>query len=157
MMKLIKQFIKFGMVGAFCFVVDFSVTMGLKIVGVHYLLAGFCGFVVSVLFNYFLSFKFVFKRKEDLDRRKEFIIFVFLSAIGCGINELVLYVCMEYIYGNWTWLRSLAGENIATAGSKIVATGVVTIYNFVTRKLFLENKEPKDVKSENNESEEING
>ena len=136
-----QQIFKFGIVGGVCFVIDMGVTMGLKLIGVHYLVAGFFGFVVSVVFNYILSFKFVFERKEDMDRRKEFVIFVVLSAGGLLINEIILYICMDVVYENWNWLNQTISENLATAGAKIAATGVVMFYNFITRKKFLEKKE----------------
>lgn len=141
MNKLMQQIFKFGIVGGVCFVIDMGVTMGLKLIGVHYLVAGFFGFVVSVVFNYILSFKFVFERKEDMDRRKEFVIFVVLSAGGLLINEIILYICMDVVYENWNWLNQTISENLATAGAKIAATGVVMFYNFITRKKFLEKKE----------------
>ncbi|MBR3734498.1 MAG: GtrA family protein, partial [Lachnospiraceae bacterium] len=100
------------------------------------------------VFNYILSFKFVFERKEDMDRRKEFVIFVALSAGGLVINEVILYICMDVIYANWNWLNRLINENLATALSKIAATGVVMFYNFVTRKKFLEKKEEPGAEKE---------
>ena len=141
MNKLLNQILKFGAVGGVCFLIDFGVTMGLKVIGVHYLVAGLRGFLVSVVANYLLSFKFVFERKEDMDRKAEFVIFVALSAGGLLINEIILYICMDVIYANWNWLNQVISENLATAGSKIAATGVVMVYNFVTRKKFLEKKE----------------
>ena len=141
MNKLLQQILKFGAVGGVCFLIDFGVTMGLKLIGVHYLLAGLCGFLVSVVANYILSFKFVFQRKEDMDRKKEFVVFVVLSAGGLLINELILYLCIDLVYASWNWLNQLINENLATAAAKIAATGVVMVYNFVTRKKFLEKKE----------------
>ena len=148
MNKLLQQILKFGAVGGVCFLIDFGVTMGLKLIGVHYLLAGLCGFLVSVVANYILSFKFVFQRKEDMDRKKEFVIFVVLSAGGLLINELILYLCIDLVYASWNWLNQLINENLATAAAKIAATGVVMVYNFVTRKKFLEKKEEPGAEKE---------
>lgn len=105
------------------------------------LIAAFFGFVISVIVNYLLSMKYVFVRKEDMDRRKEFIIFVILSAIGLVLNEAIIKISLDVVYENWVWLRNFAGPTLATAGAKIVATGVVMVYNFVTRKIFLEQKD----------------
>lgn len=60
MQKLIDQIIKFGIVGIICFFIDFGIVTVLTFLGVHYLIAGLCGFVISVIANYILSFKFVF-------------------------------------------------------------------------------------------------
>ena len=105
------------------------------------LVGAFFGFVISVIVNYILSMKYVFERREDLDRKKEFTIFVVLSIIGLGINELIILFCIDLVYANWAWLHNLIGATLATAGAKIVATAVVMVYNFVTRKIFLENKD----------------
>ena len=64
-----------------------------------------------------------------------------LSIIGLGINELIILFCIDLVYANWAWLHNLIGATLATAGAKIVATAVVMVYNFVTRKIFLENKD----------------
>lgn len=141
MKKLFDQLIKFGLVGAFCFVIDFTITVGMNRIGVNYLIAAFFGFVISVTVNYVFSFKFVFKRKENLDRRAEFMIFLILSVIGLGINELIMYLCVDLVYYQQAWLQEKIIENTAVIAAKIIATAVVMVYNFVTRKLFLEKKE----------------
>lgn len=150
MKKLIDQILKFGVVGIISFIVDFVITMAVSTllrtsVGMTTsqaaLVGAFFGFVISVIVNYILSMKYVFERREDLDRKKEFTIFVVLSIIGLGINELIILFCIDFVYANWAWLHNLIGATLATAGAKIVATAVVMVYNFVTRKIFLENKD----------------
>ncbi len=149
MKKLINQLIRFGLVGAFCFVVDMVVSVVLERLGVHHLVAAFFGFVISVTVNYILSFKFVFERKEDLDRRKEFVIFVILSVIGLGVNELFIWLSVDVIYENVNWIREILlkiahtqkdANSLAFVIGKVFATAVVMVYNFVTRKIFLEKK-----------------
>lgn len=150
MKKLIDQILKFGVVGIISFIVDFVITMAVSTllrtsVGMTTsqaaLVGAFFGFVISVIVNYILSMKYVFERREDLDRKKEFTIFVVLSIIGLGINELIILFCIDLVYANWAWLHNLIGATLAIAGAKIVATAVVMVYNFVTRKIFLENKD----------------
>lgn len=142
MKKLFQQMIKFGMVGAFCFVIDYAVTVVLyNFLGIHYLITSTLGFVISVVFNYFLSFRFVFQRKENLNRKLEFVIFVFLSVVGLVLNEILMYVGVEIIYVKWKWIQNMLPQKYTVAIVKIFATGVVMVYNFVTRKLFLERKE----------------
>lgn len=150
MKKLIDQILKFGVVGIISFIVDFVITMAVSTllrtsVGLTTsqaaLVGAFFGFVISVIVNYILSMKYVFERREDLDRKKEFTIFVVLSIIGLGINELIILFCIDLVYANWAWLHNLIGATLVTAGAKIVATAVVMVYNFVTRKIFLENKD----------------
>lgn len=128
MIDLIKQLIKFGFVGGICFVIDYGVMVLLtEVAGMEYLLSCGISFTVSVVANYLLSMKFVFERKDTLDRRVEFIIFVIMSVIGLGLTELLMWVFVDK-------------ADIHYMISKIVVTAIVMVYNFVTRKLFLEKK-----------------
>ena len=65
MKQLLNQIIKFGIVGVFCFFIDFGITTGFtNFLGVHYLISKFLGFVVSAIVNHLLSIKFVFTNKK---------------------------------------------------------------------------------------------
>ena len=150
MKKLIEQILKFGVVGVVCFLIDFAITNVVAAVlrkqmqmatGTAALIGAFWGFVISVIVNYLLSMKYVFVRKEDMDRKKEFVIFTILSLIGLLINEAIIKLSIDVLYENWLWLKSLLSPALVTAGAKIVATGIVMVYNFITRKIFLEQKE----------------
>ena len=142
MNKLMAQILKFGVVGGISFLVDFTVYAVLcNVIGVHYLISGMCSFIVSVTVNYILSMRYVFASKDEMSKTREFIIFVILSLIGLGLNSLILYICVDMIYMNWPWLQSWLTIDLMNLAAKIVATGIVMVYNFVTRKIFLEKKE----------------
>ena len=142
MKKLIAQLLKFGVVGGISFVVDFTIYAVLaNVIGVHYLIAGACSFVVSVTVNYLLSMKFVFESKDDMKKTTEFAVFVILSLIGLGLNSVILFICMDLIYRNWTFLNQLLSADLMKLAAKIIATAIVMVYNFVSRKIFLEKKE----------------
>ena len=144
---LIAQILKFGVVGGLSFVIDFIITLIVsyvcRLLGMDVATAatvgGLFGFCISLIFNYLMSMRFVFERRDDLDRKKEFAIFAFLSLIGLGINELILYfgviVCDKTVPQLVTEYPSYV-----TAGVKMVATGVVMVYNFISRKMTLEKR-----------------
>lgn len=150
MKKLFAQIMKFGMVGVVCFGIDYVI--GYSVMKIIVKLGGesafefasmagsALGFTVSVIINYILSFKFVFERKEELDRRKEFVAFIILSVIGLGLNQLIIWICVGPVYGNIAFLRELLNYDLAYTGAKVIATAIVMVYNFVTRKIFLEKK-----------------
>ncbi len=150
MKNLFAQIMKFGVVGAVCFGIDYIIGYSvMKIIvklggGTLFELASMAGsalgFTVSVIINYILSFKFVFERKEDLDRRKEFVVFIILSVIGLGLNQLIIWICVGPVYGNIAFLRNILNYDLAYTGAKVIATAIVMVYNFVTRKIFLEKK-----------------
>ena len=71
MKNLLNQIIKFGIVGLLCFLIDFGITTGFtNLMGIHYLISKFLGFVVSAVVNYLLSIKFVFTQKKEMDKKK---------------------------------------------------------------------------------------
>ena len=142
MKKLIDQILKFAVVGGISFVVDFLVyAISVNVLSIHYIIAGILGFVISVVVNYLLSMKFVFVSKDDMSKQSEFVIFVVLSVIGLVLNSLILFVCIDLIYMHWLWLQGIISIEIMNLAAKIIATGIVMVYNFVTRKIFLEKKE----------------
>lgn len=125
MKKLFEQIIKFGMVGFLCFFIDYGIMVFLtEMCNVNYLISSGISFTVSVIVNYILSLTFVFDTKGG-DKIKEFVVFIILSVIGLGINQVLMWFLVDII-------------GIFYMISKIGATAVVMIYNFITRKLVLE-------------------
>ena len=149
--KLLYQIFKFGIVGFACFFIDYLVGLvsmniivavfGKESFEIASVIASVLGFIVSVIANYILSFKFVFERKEDLNRKAEFVAFVILSVIGMGINSAIIWLGVSYFYKNIAWLHAHVGNSLMYTIAKIFATAVVMVYNFVTRKIFLEKKD----------------
>ena len=129
MRKLIEQIMKFGVVGVIAFVIDFGVMVFLtEVFGIDPVISATVSFIISVIFNYAASMRYVFSHREGMSRTREFVIFVVLSAIGLGINDLLIW----------------AGTVLAPFDYRLVkifATAVVMVWNFVTRKIFLEGEE----------------
>lgn len=144
MKKLINQIMKFGIIGILAFIIDYGVYVllanGLKI---NYLIANIFGFILSLIFNYLMSMKYVFERKENADKKKEFVTYAILSVIGLGLNELIIFGCVDGIYRNSVFLQDKFDIDIAKQMGKIIATGIVMVYNFVSRKLFIEGRNTK--------------
>ena len=153
--RLLAQIAKFGVVGVICFVIDYVAFLVLKKgfewtgLSVHmpfyiYLSAAF-SFCISVAANYILSMRFVFTRRQDMSRQKEMAIFLFLSVIGLLVNEACIYIGLDVIYAHWQALQSVMPRWFAEdVFFKFGATGVVMVYNFITRKMFLEEKNRKE-------------
>ena len=129
MQKLIAQIMKFGIVGVLAFLIDYGVLMLLsQAFGVDPVLAAGISFTISVVFNYLASMRFVFTHRQDMSRGREFAIFIVLSVIGLGINEL----CM---YGG---VALLGTGTLMVTVTKVFATAVVMVWNFVSRKKWLD-------------------
>ena len=162
--ELFMQILKFGIVGGLSFVIDFIITMlvdlvlrkaGLDITitnglnscfsanlmsdAVSAAIGSVFGFCISLIFNYIMSMKFVFERKDDMDRKKEFAIFAILSLFGLLLNTAIMYGG-KILAAQLMPVFANENKSVVTAGVKMVATGIVMVYNFISRKLTLEKK-----------------
>lgn len=124
--KLVAQIMKFGVVGVIAFFIDFGVMVFLtEVFGMNPVASATISFTISVVFNYLASMRYVFQHREGMSRTREFVIFVVLSVIGLAINDALMWAGTELASFDYRLV-------------KIVATAVVMVWNFVTRKIFLE-------------------
>lgn len=123
---LMGQIAGFGVVGVLAFLIDYGVMILLtEVFGVNYLVSTTISFIVSLIFNYLMSMRFVFAHKQGMSRGREFVLFVVFSVIGLGINNLVMWAGVSWLGFDYRLV-------------KFVATAIVMVWNFVTRKLFLD-------------------
>lgn len=125
MKKLVVQILRFGVVGVLAFIVDYGILYLLtEHVHLYYLLSSIISFLISLVVNYILSIKWVFdvQKKQTV---KDVVIFAILSTIGLLINSLVMYLSVELF-------------SIYYMIGKIIATFIVMVWNFITRKIFVE-------------------
>ena len=124
--KLFQQIFKFGIVGGIAFVIDYGImVISKELLGFSILLSAGLGFTISIIFNYIASVKWVFDVNKEKDEKKNFILFIVFSIIGLVLTELIMFVGTNII-------------NISYLIVKIAATSIVMVFNFITRKLFLE-------------------
>ena len=126
MIKLIKQLFRFGIVGGTAFLIDYAVLFACtEFLGIHYFISSIISFSISTVFNYIASILWVFDVDQSKSQSKNFVIFIVLSIVGLGINQLIMWLGVEYLHIYYMIV-------------KIGATAIVMIFNFVTRKMFLE-------------------
>lgn len=124
--KLLLQIFKFIIVGGTATVIDFVVLFILKeFIGLNEIVANTISFTVSVIYNYIASVKWVFDVDQDKSKSKQFITFIIFSIVGLLINNLILWICIDKL-------------SIYYLIGKAIATGIVMVFNFITRKMFLE-------------------
>lgn len=96
--------------------------------------AGFISFIISLIFNFLLSMRFVFHVRENMPRWKQALVFLFTAVIGLIMNEIILWLAV--IPGN-----PMIGSNayiLQTNIGKIISVIIVAIWNFIARKKLLE-------------------
>ncbi len=128
MIKLIKQMLRFSGVGLICFFLDyFLMIIFTDVFHIGYLISCGTSFTIATVLNYILSMRFVFRSRENINKVFEFVAFVVLSLIGLGLTELLMWVSTDIL-------------GVDYKISKFVVAAIVTVYNFITRKVFLEEK-----------------
>lgn len=124
--KLFMQIMRFGVVGGLAFVIDYvSLIVCCELFHIPVLLSAGIAFTISVIFNYILSVNWVFDVDKSKSEKRNFFLFIIFSIIGLIITEIIMWFGTDII-------------NISYLIVKIFATAIVMVFNFITRKLFLE-------------------
>ena len=120
---LIFKFFKFCAVGFSGMLIDFGTTWILKEkMKINRYVANSCGFVLAATSNYFFNRIWTFE-SQNSKIASEYFSFVFIALIGLGINNLILWFLSDKLKINFYF-------------SKIIATGIVTLWNFGMNFLF---------------------
>lgn len=124
--KLFVQIFKFVIVGGVATVIDWLIYYLLfNFLKINPLVANILSFSISVVYNYLASVKWVFDVDNNKSKRQMFIEFMIFSIIGLILTEVLLWIF-------------ISGLKINALISKIIATAIVMVFNFITRKIFLE-------------------
>ena len=123
---LLVQIFNFGIVGVIATIIDFICLYFFKdICHIHLVISNTLSFCISVIYNYWASMKFVFDIDQNKSKKRNFILFIIFSVMGLILNDIIVYVVTEKI-------------KLYYLLSKIIATAIVMVFNFITRKKFLE-------------------
>ncbi len=149
--SLIFEFIRFLLVGGLATLVDWLVSFLLSAVlptmnvgswNVKDTISMIGGFTVGLFINYFLSIIFVYKDKKDENAGKSFKDFLTFAIIG--ILVLLFQLLFNYLVNDLWFTQGLHWEAICfnnlTWGfiiSKVCATGIGLILNYIFRKIFI--------------------
>lgn len=124
--KLSVQILKFVIVGGIATIIDWLVYYILfNYLNMNPLIANIFSFSVSVVYNYTASVKWIFEVDKNKSKKKIFVEFIVLSLIGLLLTEILLVIFIN-------------GMKLSEMLSKIIATAIVMVFNFITRKIFLE-------------------
>jgi putative flippase GtrA len=123
MEKIFWLFLKFAVVGGSGVIVDFSLTFLLKEkVKINRYIANSIGFITAATTNYFLNRWWTFQ-SHNSQIGQEYLTFFGIALIGLLINNLMLYIFHEKV-------------KIQFYLSKLMAVGIVTLWNFFMNYIF---------------------
>lgn len=127
--ELFRKFVKFGLVGTSGVFVDFGITGLLReVLRLNQYVANSTGFLCAVVSNYLLNRKWTF-RSRDPRVAAQFSKFLLASLIGLGLNNAMIYLLHEQAGVGFYW-------------AKIIATGLVMIWNFWANYAFTFHQKP---------------
>ncbi len=123
---LFNKIIRFSIVGGIATLIDFIFLYIFKeFLNMDVIIANTLSFIISVTYNYIASIVWVFDINKEKNKKIQFILFILFSIFGLVLNNIILYILTDIF-------------NMYYLISKVVATFIVMIFNFITRKKFLE-------------------
>ncbi len=125
------QFISYFFVGGCAALVEWGMFyLFSSVCGLHYLLASTLAFIVSTTVNLVLGKLISFRDSDRYEGKTalEAILVFAVSAAGLLFNLALMYLFVQVLKMNTDFLMTL---------SKICATGIVFIWNFLIRKLVI--------------------
>ena len=122
----VVQFFRYIFVGGVATIVDWGILVLLtECLTMQPLVAAVFAFVAGLITNFILSKLFVFKANvTKVTPAWEFLTYAFSGVIGLGLTEIIMFCCTAWL--NWYYMLA-----------KVIATGVVLIWNYLSRKILL--------------------
>ncbi len=115
------EFVRFCIVGGVSLLFDCAILFALTdFCGVHYLYSAGISFTASVILNYFLCVKYVFKNAKR-QTKKSATIFIGSSVVGLGLNQICMWFFVEIV-------------GLYYMAAKLGATVIVTLWNYVMKR-----------------------
>lgn len=124
---MVYELIKFCVVGGSGTLVDFGTTWLLKEKAhLNRYVANSCGFILAASTNYILNRLWTF-HSQNPEITKEYFLFIGISLLGLLLNNCFLWLFSEKIS---LPLLSNHGSKLRFYSSKLIAIGLVTVWNF---------------------------
>jgi len=120
------QFFKYmgvGVLGTLADWATFYILIGFA--DVYYLYAVALSYAVGTVINFFLNKRFTFKNTYK-KIHFQFLSFALVALIGLGLNEVLLYAFVHYVFAS--------SSDIALMASRVIVTFIVFVWNFVANK-----------------------
>lgn len=125
--EIFRQLWRFVITGGLAFILHLSLLILLtELLNVHYLFSTTIAFIVSVIFNYVLSVRWVFRfSKHNQGHLTTFFIFLILATLGLCMNNLMMYIGVSLCRFHYLL-------------TQILTAIIIMFFNFITRKILIE-------------------
>ena len=132
-----KEIVKFVFTGGVCFLIEYAALIGLKEwLHLPVVAATPIAFLISVVFNYLLCVRWVFSGAKEGSRKAQ-IGFIITSLMGLALNWLIMWA-LTALFGEDAVLLSLFGMELKVYMlNKVIATGLVMVWNYFTKRWLL--------------------
>ena len=125
---VLAQLVSYGLVGGTAASVDFTCWwFFVNSLGIDYRLANFFSFTIGTFINFLLCNFFIFE-KQSLSFFRACVRHYFSSIGGFLVNQTVLILLVELVFGASTGTEGLL--------SKLMATGCSFVFNFTMLRLY---------------------
>ena len=133
----LKEVIKFAFTGGVCFLIEYAALIALKEwLHLSAVAATPIAFLISVVFNYLLCVKWVFDGAKEGSRKAQ-IGFAVTSVMGLFLNWAIMWA-LTALLGEDAVLLSLFGVALKVYMlNKVIATGLVMVWNYFTKRWLL--------------------
>lgn len=125
--KVFQQLAKFFIVGCTNTLINWAISFSLYLIpNFSPLWANTIAFAISTIFNFWASTTWVFDTTGKKTKKRLFIEFAVFNGLSFLMFDIGLYAVLYY---NLHWHKVI---------SKVITTAFGMVFNFITRKLFLE-------------------
>ena len=137
MSNRLKEIVKFAFTGGVCFLIEYAALIALKEwLRLPVVTATPIAFLISVVFNYLLCVKWVFSGAKEGNKKAQ-IGFALTSVMGLFLNWAIMWA-LTALLGEDGVLLSLLGVEIKVYMlNKVIATGLVMVWNYFTKRWLL--------------------
>ena len=126
--KILTQLAKFTIAGVINTAIDWAIFFSLyNFVGVNPVVSQAISFTVATAVSFFINTKWVFDTTKAKTKQRLIAEFFVLNLIALGISTALIYLFIDVLQMN---------ELLA----KVLTTVITMVYNYITRKLTLEDR-----------------
>ncbi len=137
MTNRLKEIIKFVFTGGVCFLIEYAALVVFKEwLHLPVLAATPLAFLISVVVNYLLCVKWVFDGAKDGSRRAQ-LGFVITSLMGLVLNWLIMWALTAWLGEDAVLLTILSIHVKVYMVNKVIATILVMVWNYFTKRFVL--------------------